>query len=86
MATGKVTPIRNPWDEVDGLDRRIGEVIDAIPGGEMGIGYQLSPETQQDMRKAAEQLRGALQLLQRVEAREVPLFEAFAAAHYASDG
>ena len=81
MATGKVTPIRDPWDEVDRLDRRIGDLIDDIPGGDMGIGYRLSPETQQDLGKVAEQLREALQLLQRVKARELPRFEAFAEAH-----
>ena len=76
MATGNVTQIRRPWEELDRLDRRIGEAIDDIPGGLPPEDYQLSAEAQSDLGKAIPLMREALRLLQRVRELEVPRFEA----------
>lgn len=81
MATDNVTPIRAPWDECDRLDRRIGEALEEIPGSDMGIGYELSAETRQELEEAIPHLREALRLLQRAREREAPRYEACAERH-----
>lgn len=71
--------VLSSWQQAADASDEAAELIAGLPGGDNG--YELTPESDQELRQAAALLEKAAELLQRASERECPRYSAWCDEH-----